>query len=147
MKVYLDNSFLNRPFDNHSIEINRLESEILFFIIGLVKKKEIFLTSSSIIEYENSLNPFPERKAFIEEILKLAKAHQNLNEEVKKKAMALEERFGMPPIDSLHLATAEFAQVDFFITCDYNLVKKYKGDLKVIEPSDFIKHYEDRYRK
>jgi|SRR3989344_6513327 len=147
MKVYLDNSFLNRPFDSHDIEINRLESEILFFIVGLVKKKTIVLVNSSIIEYENSLNPFRERKTFIEKILNLAKAYQNLNEKIKKKALALENRFKIQPLDCLHLASAEFAKVDFFITCDYNLVKKYKGDLKVITPSDFIKHYENRYRK
>ena len=147
MKVYLDNSFLNRPFDSHEIEMNRLESEILFFIIGLVKKKEIVFTNSSIIEYENSRNPFGERKAFIEEILKSAKAYQNLDEKIKKKALALENEFKIQPLDCLHLASAQFAKVDFFITCDYNLVKKYKGDLKVITPSDFIKHYENRYRK
>lgn len=49
----------------------------------------------------------------------------------------------MTAIDALHLAAAEAADVDFFITCDYNIIKKYKGNLKVIRPLDFLKLYEN----
>ena len=50
---------------------------------------------------------------------------------------------GMTPIDALHLATAESANVDFFITTDYNIIKKYKGNLKVIKPLEFLNFYEN----
>jgi len=60
----LDNSVLNRPFDNSEITINRLETEILFWIIDLIKKDKIILVNSAMIEYENSLNPFPEKENF-----------------------------------------------------------------------------------
>lgn len=82
MRIYLDNSLLNRPFDNPDIGQNRLETETLFFILKLVKEGKIILINSSIIEYENSLNPFPERKTFVEEILKNAKVYQNLNSKI-----------------------------------------------------------------
>ena len=49
------------------------------------------------------------------------------------------EKLGISPIDCLHLASAEAANVDYFITCDYDLIRKYKGSLKVINPIDFIK--------
>ena len=86
MKLYLDNSFLNRPFDNLEVNTNKLEAEILFFIIKLAKRKRIILVNSAIIEYENFLNPHPERKLFINEVLKLAKVYQNLTEKIKKQA-------------------------------------------------------------
>ena len=70
MKLYLDNSFLNRPFDNPNVVQNRLEAEILFLILRLVRERKVILVNSAMIEYENSLNPFPERKAFIKEFLK-----------------------------------------------------------------------------
>ena len=146
MNIYLDNSFLNRPFDNQDIETNRLETEILFFILKLIKEKNVILVNSSVIEYENSLNPFSERKVFVEEILSLAKIYQNLNEKIKKMAVFVESETRIQPVDSLHIATAEFAKVDFFISCDYNLVVKYKGNLKVVAPLDFIKYYENRDR-
>jgi len=142
VKVYLDNSVLNRPFDNSEITINRLETEILFWIIDLIKKDKIILVNSAMIEYENSLNPFPERKIFIEEILKLSKSFQELNLNIKKLAKILSEKFKTEFIDALHIASAQFARVDFFITSDYNLIKKYKGELKAISPRQFLQEYE-----
>lgn len=116
MKLYLDNSFLNRPFDNPNVEIN------------------------------NSLNPFPERKIFIEEALKLAKKYQNLNVKIQKEAANLVREQGLKPIDALHLATAAFAEVDFFITGDYNVIKRYRGALRVIRPVEFLNYYENHNR-
>lgn len=63
MTIYLDNSLLNRPFDNPDIRINRLEAEVLFLVIDLSEKDKIQLTNSSVIEYENSLNPFQKEKS------------------------------------------------------------------------------------
>jgi hypothetical protein len=52
MKLYLDNSFLNRPFDNSDIPENKIEAEILFQILKLVKEGKIILVNSAMIEYE-----------------------------------------------------------------------------------------------
>ena len=101
------------------------------------------MANSSVIEYENSLNPFPNRKAFVEEVLNKTKIYQNLNAQIEKRSKQLAKERGMTPIDALHLATAEHTNVDFFITCDYNIIKKYKGNLKVIRPLDFLKLYEN----
>jgi hypothetical protein len=38
MKIYVDNSFLNRPFDNPEIPENKIDAEILFQILKLVKE-------------------------------------------------------------------------------------------------------------
>lgn len=145
MKVYLDNSVLNRPFDDPGITINRLETEILFLIIDLIKEGKIILVNSAMIEYENSLNPFPERKIFIEEILGLSKRFQAINQNIKKLAKTLNEDFKIELIDALHIASAQFAKVDFFITSDYNLIKKYRGELNIISPQQFLQEY-DKYK-
>lgn len=142
MKVYLDNSFLNRPFDNQEISENRLEAEILFWILDLVKKGEIILVNSAIIEYENSFNPFPERRFFIEETLKLAKVYQNVYEKIFLEAKKIKKQFRVENLDALHLATAKVTKVDLFITCDYNLIRKFKDELKVISPLEFLRKYE-----
>jgi len=142
MKLYLDNSFLNRPFDNLDVAINRLETEILFWILDLVRDRKIVLVNSAAIESENSLNPFPERKFFVEEILKLAKIYQNINEKIYLDAERLVNQFKIKNLDALHLATSQYAKVDFFISCDYNLIKKLKGELNVISPGKFFEKYE-----
>src|SRR3989338_5997415 len=114
MFVYLDNSFLNRPFDDPETGINKLEAEVLLQINKLVKNGKINLVNSSAIEYENSLNPFPDRKIFVKELLKQSTNYQNLNKQTKSRAELIVQKMGITPIDSLHLASAEQAQVDLF---------------------------------
>lgn len=142
MRIYLDNSFLNRPFDDPDIGTNKLEGEVLSLIIKLSQKKKLNIVSSSVIEYENSLNKLPERKLFVKEILKNAKNYQNADEDIRVRAEHLVEKVKIAPVDALHLASAEQAKVDIFITCDYNLIKRYKGNMKVINPLEFIQNYE-----
>lgn len=142
MLVYLDNSFLNRPFDDPDLGINKLEAEILLSIIKLARSGKVNLVNSSVIEYENSLNPFPDRKIFVQEISKHSTIYQNIDLQIKIRANAIIKAMAISPIDALHLAASEQAKVDLFITCDYNLIKKYQGDIKVITPSEFLNHYE-----
>lgn len=143
MIVYLDNSFLNRPFDNPEVGTNKLESEVLSLILELVKVRKVDMVNSSVIEYENSLNPVTERKTFVKEILKGSKVYQNVDDKTKKRAHFLTQKMMLSPIDALHLATAEQATADIFITCDYGIIKKYKGRMKTINPLEFLKFYEN----
>jgi len=138
MKVYFDNSVLNRPFDDQSIPQIRLETIAIFFILELIEKRKIKLINSSVIEYENSKNPFFERKIWISVYLSKATLFQKINSKIKERAKMI-KKFKIPPIDCLHLASAEAAKVDYFITCDYDVIRRYKGDLKVINSIDFIK--------
>lgn len=142
MRLYLDNSFLNRPFDNPDIGTNKLEAEVLSLIIKLSNNNKVSILNSSVIEFENSLNKIPERKIFVEEILKKAGDYQNVDENIRKKAGNLVNKMNISSVDALHLASAESAKVDIFITCDYNVIKRYKGKLKVINPLEFIQYYE-----
>jgi hypothetical protein len=45
LKIYLDNCCYNRPFDDLTIERNRLEAEAKMFIQSLIKYKSIALCS------------------------------------------------------------------------------------------------------
>ena len=141
INLYPDTSFLNRPFDDPVVGANKLEAGVLFMVVDWVLKGSLSLISSSAIAYENSLNPFPERRLFVEKLLALASQFQNLDESVHERALSLEHLCGLQAIDALHLASAETAEVDFFVTCDYSLVKKYSGGLKAVTPIQFIKHY------
>jgi len=137
MKIYLDNSVLNRPFDDQSDPKIRLETIATFFIFELIEGKKVKLVNSSVIEYENSKNPFPERKIWISVYLSKATFYQELNLKIKERAREI-SKLKIPPIDSLYLSSAEVAGVDYFLTCDYDIIRKYRGDLKVTNPIDFI---------
>ncbi|MDR1811691.1 MAG: hypothetical protein LBQ87_02590, partial [Candidatus Fibromonas sp.] len=62
MKIYLDNCCYNRPFDDQSDIIIRLETEAKLFIQQKVKENALELVWSFILDYENSRNPFEDRR-------------------------------------------------------------------------------------
>lgn len=140
MRVYLDNSVLNRPFDDQSIPKNRLEAVATIFIFKLIEQRKIKLMNSSVIEYENFKNPFPERRFWISAYLSKASFYQKLDIRIERRAKEI-EKFKITAVDSLHLATAEKVRVDYFITCDYEVIKRYIGDLKIVNPIDFIQSF------
>lgn len=144
MKVYLDTSFLNRPFDNLFIQPHKIEAEILFFVLEQSKKGAVKIVNSSFIEYENSRNLSKERKEFVKNIIERAEYYQEAIPAILKRGESLQEESRLGALDSLHIAAAETANVDFFVTCDYTLVKRYKGTLKVVVPLEFMHQYENR---
>jgi len=73
LKVYLDTSVYNRPFDNQSQPRIWLETLSFTVILQMIEAGEVELVSSSVLAYENSRNPFPERKAWVNNCLELAK--------------------------------------------------------------------------
>jgi hypothetical protein len=63
LKVYLDMSVYNRPFDDQTQPRIWLETLALGIILQMIEAGEIELVSSSVLRYEHSRNPFfPLRK-------------------------------------------------------------------------------------
>jgi len=143
VKLYLDNSFLNRPFDDPAIPRNQMEAVILRSIIELVESGQWDLIKSSVHAYENSLNPYPERKAYVEEMLSRANMYQNYTDTIAKRARELQREHGLTRYDARHVASAEIAKANAFITSDQALIKKYNGNLYVVDPITFFKKYDN----
>lgn len=138
MKIYIDTSVYNRPFDDQTQPRIWLETLALGLILQLVESGEATLVNSSVLVFENSRNPFPVRHEWMERCLSLATEYQKVNESIQKRARELEKQ-KVSAIDSLHIATAESAKVDFFIACDDRLLKKEKHfKVKSMNPVDFV---------
>ena len=91
-----------------------------------------------MLEFENSRNPFPLRREWMERCLSLATEYERIDEAVRDRAQEYEKQ-GVSAIDALHVATAESANVDFFIACDDRLLKKAKQfKVKSMNPVDFV---------
>ena len=69
MKIYLDNCCFNRPYDNQSFLSISIEAQAKLQIQSFIKEKYIVLASSFILEYENSCNPYSDRKFVIQNFL------------------------------------------------------------------------------
>ena len=105
MKLYIDTSVYNRPFDDQTQPRIWLETLALGLILQLVESGEATLVNSSVLEFENSRNPFPLRREWMERCLSLATEYQRVDEPVQKRAEEL-EKHGISAIDALHIATA-----------------------------------------
>ncbi len=95
---------------------------------------------SYIIDYENSKNPFAERKKQILVWKKYAILDIQENTEIIEKANSL-SRKGMRKMDSLHIACAIYSQCDYFLTTDDKVLKKSDiiEEINIVDPFGFIK--------
>lgn len=136
----MDNCCFNRPFDDQSNLINRIETEAKLFIQELVKRKEIELAWSFVLDYENSDNPFAERRVRIQAWKQLAASDCDLNDEILEQAEKL-MRDGLSQKDASHIACAVFSRADFFITTDKRILNKNITCIAVVNPIDFARRY------
>jgi len=138
VKLYIDTSVYNRPFDDQTQPRIWLETLALGLILQLVESGEATLVNSSVLEFENSRNPFPLRHEWVERCLSLATEYERVDEAIRDRAQEYEKQ-GVSAIDALHIASAESANVDFFIACDDRLLKKAKQfKVKSMNPVDFV---------
>lgn len=137
MLVYIDNCCFNRPYDDQSIIINRLEAQAVLYIQNLIKNSQIFLVWSYMLDYENSFNPFENRRYFIEKWREEAKKDVDENSVIVKTANEL-MNLKIKKKDALHIACALFAKCDYFITTDKKLLSKRVKNIILINPLHFL---------
>jgi predicted nucleic acid-binding protein len=137
MLLYLDNSVLNRPFDDQSQARIWLETLSLSLILGLIESGEAECVCSPIHLLENNRNPLAVRRHWVSECLRRAHHRVHLFPAIHTRAQALEAS-GVKPLDALHVACAEAAGATHFLTCDDRLIRRYSGPLTVQTPATFI---------
>ncbi len=136
-KIYLDTSVYNRPFDDQSQPRICIETLSFVAILEMIQTDQLELSTSSVLIYENSRNPFQLRKKWVNSCIALSKHFVKVDLAIKKRAKAIESD-SVKAMDSLHLACAEAMNCDCFITCDDRIIKRYKGRINVQNPANFI---------
>jgi predicted nucleic acid-binding protein len=109
-----------------------IESVGVVTSMALIGAKQIHSINSFVLDYENRKNPSPERRSFIEKLLAEVSEFIRPNDSITKRALELEKK-GVMGMDALHVASAEQARADYFVSCDDVLVKRLGAveDLKV----------------
>ena len=119
-KIYLDVCCWNRPFDDQTQTRVHLEAEAILAIVSEIERGDSQLLHSEIVDLEIADTPDPERRKRLQTFI--PSQHRYLRHEPPMSARALElERLGFAGIDALHLACAESAKADVFITTDDQL--------------------------
>lgn len=141
MRVYLDTCSLQRPLDTRSQIRISLEAEAVTGIIDLCDKGTVELVASDVLIFETRRNPWAERRAYALAVLGGATDFVQTDETVRSRAIALQQK-GLKPLDALHLASAEAAEVDYFVTVDAKLLKRGKAlarsGIRVVSPVELI---------
>jgi len=140
VRVYLDNCCFNRPFDDQSQIRVRLESEAKMKIQEEIRSGHLHLAWSYIMDYENSKNPYQERKERIKNWKRYAEIDIQESPELLK-AAALLGAHGFQKIDCLHIACAILSECEYFLTTDDGILKRGKvlDNIKIDDPIGFIK--------
>lgn len=144
MRIYFDNCCFNRPFDDQSQIKIKLESEAKIFIQTKISNNKIQLAWSYILDYENDVNPFEERKDSMKKWKKYAVVDIEETETIIEKAKTV-VNLGVKSKDALHVACAIAAKCDYFLTTDDRVIKKLKNfeEIAVINPLFFISFMEE----
>ena len=140
MKLYLDNCCFNRPFDDQSQLRILLEAEAKLRIQENIRSGIFELVWSYILDYENSENPFRERR---EQIIKW-RTYSNEDIEESDEILSIASmimKHGIKKLDSLHLACAIKANADYFLTTDDGVINKalHIQNIQIVDPIGFIK--------
>jgi predicted nucleic acid-binding protein len=130
VKIYLDVCCLNRPFDDHSQERIRLESEAVITILG--RSKTLTLLTSEILDIEISRIPDEDRKQKVRLLSSISKMNIVIDDEIISRAKEL-NKMGFKSFDAFHIACAEKGQADALLTTDDHLLKKAKSHGQVIK--------------
>jgi len=131
MKVYLDACCLNRPFDDQLQPRIHFETEAILLILIKLNEREWDWIASEILLHEIGRNPDAERKQLIQSLVSQSHFVVELNDRILARAEILEQK-GFDAYDAIHLASAEEAQADIFITTDDRIVKLASRNKKLL---------------
>lgn len=123
MKLYLDMCVYNRPFDDQSDLRVKLETVACQIIFEKIQRGLIELVWSFMLEFENELNPFVERKSEISLLSGLAGHIVGPDQDILVKAEEV-EKSGIKGKDAVHLACALVGGCSHFVTCDDRIISR-----------------------
>jgi predicted nucleic acid-binding protein len=112
----------NRPFDDQTQERVRLEAEAVLAILSRIEKGEWDWVGSEVLMDEIEQTPDTQKlsrarllSGFIKQMIEVGEKEAKRAKELQKESFQL--------FDSLHIACAEGAKVDVFLSTDDRLLK------------------------
>jgi len=145
LKIYLDNCCYNRPFDDLTqIKIN-LEAKAIESILSMHENEKLEIYTSEVVNFEISSISDTSKKQQVEDLHDMLPLKNiESNDLIKNRAIEL-RKSNIKDMDSLHIAFAESANVDYFITTDkilINVSNRVKLKTKIINPIKFVMEVE-----
>ncbi len=145
MRIYLDVSCFNRPFDDQTQPRIRLESEAVTVILEEVEagRWEHVASQMAIVEIAATADPVRRKRV----LQLLPEAIHEVTPEILRQAKLLTDA-GLGAADAVHVAAAQFLRADVFLTCDDRLMRRCQamGDRCMLRVDNPIRWIEERDR-
>lgn len=143
MLIYLDMCCFNRPFDDQSQLLVRLQTEAKLHIQKLMLDGQYKLAWSAVLDLENAANPDARRRQAISQWRLRASVDVDMETSVESLAGEITQK-GIKPMDALHVASAIISGADWMLTTDRALLRKMQTEprIRVADPVDFIRQIE-----
>ena len=131
LRIYLDACCLSRLTDDQSQPRVRDEAEAVEHIVRMVREGLATWVGSVVLSVEVSRNPDPDRRRDAEALLSFTNEIVVPKNAEADRARQIEE-LGFSSFDALHLASAERAGVDVFLTTDDDLLRRARRNLGLL---------------
>jgi predicted nucleic acid-binding protein len=144
MRLYIDLSCFNRPFDDQRQRRIRLETEAIFRVLTRIIEGKDSLLWSWVMSFENDKHPNPERRDEIAVWESRSERSIGLSNLIEKRARRI-AKSGISSLDALHLASAEKGGANVILTCDDVLLRRSKRltlALRVLNPVAYFNEVE-----
>ena len=145
LKIYLDNCCYSRPFDPPANPTIIFETSAKILIQILITNRKVILVNSFVVYEESSAIANKENRKLIINFLNKAEiyiAKDKLDETFKIANEII--KTGVKYMDASHISCAIIADCDYFITTDKRLLKYKTDKIKIINPVDFIRIWEEK---
>jgi len=147
MKLYLDVSSLNRPFDDQNQARIRIETAAVTVIFERIDAGLWRQVSSEMALIEIEATTDTDRRNRVRLLLPESNGIMKLTTGTFQRASEL-EGLGFKPADAVHVAAAERAKAEVLLSCDdrlCRLARRHQRNLhvKVANPVDWLKEIED----
>lgn len=114
---------LKRPFDDQSNSRIAVETLAVLQLLAWFDAGNCEIVNSDMLVLENARNPNPVRRGRVAEILLMFGRPTPCTIRVFRRASVL-HTLGFDHVDALHIAAAETAGADVFVTCDDGILAR-----------------------
>jgi hypothetical protein len=140
MRLYIDLSCFNRPFDDQSQERIHRETQAMFDILRRIIEGHDTLIWSWVLSFENDKHPKPDRRDEIAIWEGRSERSIEVNANLDERARQIAQQ-GIPALDAAHLASAEAGGAEIMLTCDDVVLRRAPRlglALRVLDPVAYL---------
>jgi hypothetical protein len=141
MRLYIDLSCFNRPFDDQNQEQIRLQTEAVLLVLTRILEGKDTLIWSWVMSFENDKHPRLDRRNEIAVWEGRSERSIGLSDDLQHRARQITQ-LGISPLDAAHLAAAEIAGADVVLTCDDVMIRRAARlalALRVLDPVAYLR--------